>query len=241
MRIIAIESSGRHGSVAALHGENSEAPLIRQTVLGGGQRTAQALVPALHDLLADVGWPPQSIELVAVAVGPGSFTGLRIGVTTAKTFAYAVGANVIGVNTLVALAAQAPPSPGPLWTILDAQRQELFVAKFDSDPRGAGVVNCDTAIVSQDAWLSKLKPGHRVSGPPLRRLAPRLPDGIVLVPETFWQPMAAAVGQVAWQAYQAGQRDDVWKLAPHYYRPSYAEEKRARSEEPPRGYPARSE
>ena len=167
-------------------------------------------------------------QLVAVAVGPGSFTGLRIGVTTAKTLAYAVGANILGVNTLVALAAQAPPSTGSLWTILDAQRRELFAAQFDADPRGAGIVNCDTAIVSQDAWLAGLKPGDRVIGPPLRRLAQRLPDGIVVVPDTFWQPTAAAVGQVAWQAYQAGHCDDVWKLAPNYYRPSYAEEKRAR-------------
>jgi len=226
MKIIAIETTGRHGSAAALHGESRAARLVRQTVLGGSQRTAQALAPALRDLVADVGWPPRSIDLVAVAVGPGSFTGLRIGVTTAKTLAYALGANVMGVNSLVALAAQSPPSTGPLWTILDAQRQELFAAKFDADPRESGVVNCETAILRQDEWLARLKPGDWVMGPPLRRLAQRLPHGAVLVPETFWQPTAAAVGHVAWQAFQAGHRDDVWMLTPSYYRPSYAEEKR---------------
>ena len=225
MRIIAIETSGRCGSVAALDGETGEARLIRQTPLGGDQRTAQALAPALRDLVTDAGWSPKSIELVVVAVGPGSFTGLRIGVTTAKTLAYAVGANVIGVNTLAALAAQAPPSAAPLWAVLDAQRQELFVARFDADHRGNNAPNCDTSIVAQDAWLASLKPGDHVIGPPLCRLTPLLPASVIAVPEESWQPTAAAVGRVAWQAHRAGHRDDVWKLGPNYYRPSYAEEK----------------
>jgi tRNA threonylcarbamoyladenosine biosynthesis protein TsaB len=226
MNILAIETSGRYGSVATLDGETSQARLIRQSALGDGQRTAQALAPALRELLRAAGWSPQSLDLIAVAVGPGSFTGLRIGVTTAKTLAYAVGAQVLGINTLAALAEQAPPAAGPLWTILDAQRQELFAARFAPD-NGTLSTGCDTTIVSQDAWLAGLQPGDRVTGPPLRRLAPRLPKGVIAVPEEHWQPMATSVGQVAWQAYQAGQRDDVWKLVPHYYRPSYAEEKRS--------------
>src|SRR6185369_14233589 len=103
-RIIAIETSGRHGSVAALGGDADAAPPIGQIVLTAEQRTAQALAPSLKQLLAAVGWSPKDVEMVAVAIGPGSFTGLRIGVTTAKAFAYAVGAEVIGVNTLCALA-----------------------------------------------------------------------------------------------------------------------------------------
>jgi tRNA threonylcarbamoyladenosine biosynthesis protein TsaB len=229
MQIIAIETSGRLGAVAALEGAGGESRLIRQTMLASGERTAQALAPALRRLLADVGWSPRTVELVAVAVGPGSFTGLRIGVTTAKALAYAVGAKIIGVNTLAALAAQAPPSAAPLWAILDAQRQELFVAKFDAHLRDSGVVDCHTAIVPQDAWLAGLKPGDHVTGPPLRRLAQWLPDGIIQVQEAFRQPTGATVGNVAWRAYQAGRRDDLWKLAPNYYRPSYAEEKAARA------------
>lgn len=226
MRMIALETSGRQGSVAALEVDAGKPRLRGQMVLGGRQRTAQSLAPALRDLLHASGWPPKSVELVAVAVGPGSFTGLRIGVTTAKTFAYGVGAQVIGVNTFVALAAQAPPAPGPLWTILDAQRQELFVAKFAANDGNAIPIDCITSIIRQDEWLAGLQPGDRVIGPALARLAPRLPQGVVVVPPEFWQPMAEAVGRVAWHAYQAGHRDDVWKLAPNYYRPSYAEEKR---------------
>lgn len=226
-RILAIETSGRHGSVAALLGEADGALVVGQIVLSGEQRTAQSLAPSLQQLLAAADWSPRAVELIAVAVGPGSFTGLRIGVTTAKAFAYAVGAEVVGINTLTALAAQAPSSASPLWTVLDAQRQELFAAKFVGGGGGLDIrAECDASIVSQDRWLADLQPGDRVTGPALIRLAPRLPTGIVAVPEGLWQPMAAAVGQVAWQSFQMGQRDDVWKLAPNYYRPSAAEEKK---------------
>jgi tRNA threonylcarbamoyladenosine biosynthesis protein TsaB len=224
-RILAIETSGRHGSVAALVGEAQAAKPIGQIVLTPEQRTAQALAPALKQLLAAAGWSPKDVELVAVAVGPGSFTGLRIGVTTAKTLAYAVEAEVIGVNTLCTLAAQAPPSQSPLWTITDAQRQELFAAKFAVGDNLDVRALHDTAIILQDSWLAELQPGDRVVGTALKRLAPRLPADIESLAEEYWQPMAIAVGQVAWQSYQAGKRDDVWKLAPNYYRLSAAEEK----------------
>src|SRR5215813_11089947 len=108
MRILAIETSGRHGSIATLCGEAEALSVVGQTMLNAEQRTAQALAPALRSLLSEAGWRPDSVELVAVAVGPGSFTGLRIGVTTAKTLAYAVGCQAIGVHTLLAIAAQAP-------------------------------------------------------------------------------------------------------------------------------------
>lgn len=225
MRILAIETSGRHGSVATLLGEEREARVIGQIVLGGSERTAQALAPAIQKLLTDCGWQTSEVELVAVAVGPGSFTGLRIGVTTAKIFAYAVGAAVIGVNTLAVLAEQATRFPAPLWTVLDAQRQELFATKFAGATDVPPPVTAEVAIIGQSAWLDGLRPGDRVIGAGLRPLRSRLPEGVVAEPEDMWQPMADAVGRVAWRDYQAGRRDDVWKLAPQYYRASAAEEK----------------
>jgi tRNA threonylcarbamoyladenosine biosynthesis protein TsaB len=230
MRIVAIETSGRHGSVAVLSGEDDRAQTLRENVLGGAQRTAQSLAPALRDLLDEVAWPPGSIGLVAVAMGPGSFTGLRIGVTSAKAFAYAVGAEVIGVNTLEVLARQAPSALSPLWAIMDAQRQELFAAKFEVVSGPNLSATRATHIVPQDAWLAGLRPGERVIGPALRRLAVQLPAEVVAVPEELWEPTAATVGKLAWQLYRAGHRGDVWKLSPEYYRPSAAEEKAAKQQ-----------
>ena len=224
-RILAIETSGRLGSVAALLGTALGLELLSELSLTGTQRTAQALAPTLQQMLQKVGWAPASIGLVAVAIGPGSFTGLRIGVTTAKALAYSLGAEIIGVNTLDALAAQAPPSSAPLWAILDAQRQELFAAKFVSVDDGAMQSVRETAIVSQEHWLSQLQPGDRVIGPALSRLASRLPPGVESLAEDAWQPTASSVGKIAWREYQSGRRDDLWQLSPNYYRASAAEEK----------------
>ena len=225
MRIIAIESSGRHGSVAALRGEATGVCCLEQKLLPVSERTAQSLAPCLRETLRKVDWPAGSIELVSVTIGPGSFTGLRIGVTTAKALAYAVGAQVFGVDTLEALAAQAPAAPGRLWTIMDAQRQEFFAAAFEVVEPASPRRISDTAIVTQEKWLAGLQAGDRVTGPVMQRIAARLPSGVVALPVELWQPTAAAVGHVAWRAHQAGQRDDVWKLLPNYFRPSAAEEK----------------
>jgi tRNA threonylcarbamoyladenosine biosynthesis protein TsaB len=225
MRIVAIETSGRMGSIAALYGECDGCRHVAQIVASGSERTAQALAPALRQLLTEANWPPASVGLVAVAVGPGSFTGLRIGVTTAKSYAYATGADIVGVNTLEALAVQAPPSSAPLWAVIDAQRQELFVAKFELDNASASRMVRESCILSQAAWVAELRSGDRVIGPALGRLAERLPKCVESVPPELWQPMAAAVGHVAWKAYQAGRRDNVWTLGPNYYRASAAEEK----------------
>jgi tRNA threonylcarbamoyladenosine biosynthesis protein TsaB len=238
MRILAIETSGRLGSAAALEADGASWKLLAEKRLTGSDgRTAQALAPALVALLAEVGWTPKSIELIAVPVGPGSFTGLRIGVTTAKILAYAVGAEVIGVNTLDVLAEQSPRSTASLWTILDAQRQELFVARFSAAPSGAEASfrrTDDTAILPIEDWLARLQEGDGVTGPALKKLAARLPRGVILLPEDCWEPTAAAVGRLAWRAYQGGHRDDAWKLMPAYYRPSAAEEKAAAS----KGHPS---
>ena len=168
-----------------------------------------------------------SIRLVVVAVGPGSFTGLRIGVTTAKTLAYAVGAEVIGVNTLAVIAEQAPPAATPLWVVMDAQRQELFAAKFDGQRRFIR----ETQIASQTEWLNSLQPGDYVTGPGLRRFVPAMPAGVNAVDESLWMPLADAVGQLGWRDFQAGRRNDVWSLLPQYYRQSAAEEKKMARQE----------
>ena len=110
MRILALETSSSSGSIAVMEDDR----VLGESAFDPGQRTAQSFAPAVRRQLEAVDWLPRDIQLVAVALGPGSFTGLRIGVTAAKTLAYAVGAEVIGANTLKVIAWQTPQGDLPV-------------------------------------------------------------------------------------------------------------------------------
>jgi tRNA threonylcarbamoyladenosine biosynthesis protein TsaB len=233
-RILALETSGTSGSVAALEGER----LLGEFCLDPALRSACSLAPGLSKLLAEVGWRPRDVQLVAVTAGPGSFTGLRVGVTTAKSFAYAVGAEVLGVNTLEVLAEQAPSDARVIKAVIDAQRQELFAATFQREPAVPSSLSrrlqAAGEILSIEAWLTALAPDDCVIGPALTKLLDRLPDYVRAPPEQDWMPKAASVGLIALRRFAAGERDDIWRLAPLYLRRSAAEEK-AEAQTPPGG------
>jgi tRNA threonylcarbamoyladenosine biosynthesis protein TsaB len=222
LKILSLETSLRQGSVAALVGNSDGAALDQELLLPASERSARVLLPTMHELLATCGWAPSEIELVCVTTGPGSFTGLRIGVTAAKTLAFAIGAQLVGVHTLAALAASVPNRTGRVWAILDAQRQELFAASFDGQERTTEPV---TRILGIDSWLSLLREGDSVVGPPLAQLNSRLPTGVSAIDPSLWQPQASVVGQLGYKAFQAGELVDPIQLVPNYYRKSAAEEK----------------
>jgi tRNA threonylcarbamoyladenosine biosynthesis protein TsaB len=220
MRILAIETVDKAGSVAALENEQ----LIVEAALGDRQRSLQTLVPAMHQILAELSWKPAEVELVAVATGPGSFTGLRIGVATAKTFAYATGSQILGIGTMSILAAQVPLEHQRFGTIVDAQREELFISDFQRDERGVIVSESAPRIEAASAWLAKLVAGDVVTGPGLRKWLRRLPAGVLATEEAVWQPRARTVGGLAWRAFLQGRREELLALAPHYFRETAAEE-----------------
>lgn len=226
MRILAIESSGTAGSVAALDDGN----ILAELILDSSVRSARSLAPGLADLVRRVGWQPRQVDLLAVAVGPGSFTGLRVGVTTAKTFAYAVGGECLGVNTLEAIAEQVPDAADRLIApAIDAQRGDVYAAVYRRSATGG--LDClePPGVVSAADWLATFTDGHMPTGPALATLAARLPPTACIAPQTLWLPMASTVGRLAYQKYLAGQRDDIWRLAPLYLRKSAAEEKAMKS------------
>ncbi len=223
VRILAFETSTTSGSVAVLEGKR----VVYETLLPPDQRSARSLAPALAAALAEAGWRAQDIQLVAVTQGPGSFTGLRIGAATAKTLAYALGAQVVGVNTLEVIAAQAPVACGSVWTLLDAHRGQLFAARYRLRASELPEEIVRTGACDIDAWLAGYAPQDFVAGPGVVRVAKRLPAGAAVVDPALGAPRAATVGQLALRHFIQGQRDDLWSFAPHYYRASAAEEKYA--------------
>lgn len=224
--ILAIETTGKTGSVAALLGQEC----LLQQELNAQQRSAQSLAPGIKRLLAEVSWRPSDVRLIAVTAGPGSFTGLRVGVTTAKTMAYALGADVLGINSLRAIAQRITRPVERLTVLMDAYRGQLFTATYDcreADQVGASLPREmePARIVDLDVFLGALPQGAVLSGPALSRIGSQLPPGVDTVEEALWQPTAVAVGQIAAVRYGEGHRDDLWQLVPRYFRPSAAEEK----------------
>lgn len=225
MRILALETTERIGSVALVDQGN----LLSETRLPDDLRSAQSLAPAIQQSLGQIGWTAQDVELVAVTAGPGSFTGLRIGIATAKVFAYAVGTEVLGVDTHETLAFACPADVSRLATVIDAQRGQVVAREFVRNELGELVPCSESQLVDVSQWLESLAPGTRVTGPILRRLAERLPANREPLARELWTPTAGQVALLAHKQYAAGRRDDLWQLAPVYSRLSAAEEKRRKA------------
>ena len=203
---------------------DGQVTVLQAAALPDDRRTAQSLIPALQELLARCEWEVEDIELVCVTDGPGSFTGLRLGVTTAKTLAYASGAKLVSVPTLAVFAASVTAKYERLWAVIDAQRQELFAACFTDDVQVNDLVDPQVAIVRIDNWLSELAAGDVVVGPSLLKVADRLPESVVFV-NLDNVSLATTVGELGYLAFQTGYDVDVMQLVPKYYRKSAAEEK----------------
>ena len=236
MKVLALETSGMWGSVAVWTGESSTKP--RQWELPSDQRNARSLAPAIHVALGEMGWKTSELGLIAVTTGPGSFTGLRVGVVMAKGLGFAIGCPVIGVNTLEVIARQAPLcNEGTVTAVMDAQRSELFSASYScgtlQDSRSSQEVG-QTRLVDMEAWLRELKPGAFVTGPGLKKLLERIPAGVHAVDDQLWQPQAAMVARLACEIFSAAKDHsefDSFKLMPLYFRRTAAEEQWERKQE----------
>jgi len=220
VRILAIETSSATISVSVADGEML---VCRQ--LAPQQQSGRALAPGIRDLLEETGWPLGSVQLVAVSVGPGSFTGLRVGVTTAKTLAYAVGAELIGVSSLETIASQIPSEHRQLVGLVNAYRGQVFSARYRRETDGRLTTVAQLAVLDDDAWLASLTARETVSGDGLVRLAGRLPSEVTLADPRFWTPTAGTVAKLARARYDERGSDDLWGMAPLYVRRSAAEEK----------------
>jgi tRNA threonylcarbamoyladenosine biosynthesis protein TsaB len=130
---LAIETSSPLGSIAV--GRDGE--LLAERTHEGGDAHAEALFPLLDELLAEAGVKRQELQSIAVGVGPGSFTGLRVGIAFAEGIATGLGLPLVGIPSLAGLAWSHPFPAGVelVAAVLDARRDELFFAVFDRQQR----------------------------------------------------------------------------------------------------------
>ncbi|MDO4583610.1 MAG: tRNA (adenosine(37)-N6)-threonylcarbamoyltransferase complex dimerization subunit type 1 TsaB [Planctomycetia bacterium] len=221
MNILALETIDLSASVTLLENDREKKTIL----LPSDQRSTQTLVPAVGELLAAEGWQPEEVDVVALAQGPGSFTGLRVGMTFAKTFAYAAGAKLVALNTLEVIAQGTPSEFQTLSVILDAQRNELVTEDFHFQ-EGKWRPISEMRLLPWEEWLQHLSPDMAVTGPILRRKAKQLPADVIVVPERFWHPSTVVLGQMAYEKSLRGEFSDLWNTLPFYSRLAAAEERK---------------
>ena len=223
-RALALETSGRTGSVAVV----VDGRVKREEQFSHGLRHAAGIVPIIDRLCREQGWSPADVEEVYVSAGPGSFTGLRVGVTVAKTLAFATGARVVAVPTAEVLARNAPPGWENVVIVLDAKRDQVFTATFANDGAGRPVQREPAQLDSLAAVLERAgRPVHLIGEgiPYHQKFIPPGDTGIIVTPPELWRARAAAVAEVGHAMARRGQFTDPNRLVPIYVRKPEAEEK----------------
>ncbi len=242
---LGVETSGLTGAVVLRRdGETIESVTLQQA----GRRHAQTLISEVDALLRRANLTAKQLQVVAVSIGPGSFTGLRVGVVFAKTLAYAVGCRLIAVDTFRAIAAASPRDVTEVFVVSDAQRGELFVGRYFMDDsesdhtnptRKRGNSTEESSLARRVSVANPIRQGEiiiepadsfcrrageiAVSGPAGATLPPTMR---ILAPE-FHLPRAEFIAALGEQQALAGEQSDLWKLEPFYLRRSAAEEKAA--------------
>lgn len=217
-RLLLLDTSGRGGVVALARGQT----LLGEHRLDESRRHARDLAPLTADLLGRQGWKARQLDGVVVSLGPGSYTGLRVGLIAAKSLAYAAGCALLGVETFAAIAEQAPAEANLVDVLADAQKEKVYVQGFYREADRMSSTG-PLRIVPLAEWLAGRDPLAWVSGPGVAACGGRL-DGLNVVESRFRSPGAEALLRLGLRRLRQGERDDLWALEPIYLRPSSAEE-----------------
>lgn len=227
MKILAFESSAKAASTALL----SDGLLLAEYTQNSGQTHSRTLMQMAKDMLTSCDLTPQDIGAVAVAAGPGSFTGVRIGVAAAKGFSWGRELPCYGVSTLEAMARGAAITDGVFCCCMDARRAQVYNAVFEKTGSELVRLREDRAISLDDLCedLQNIeKPIFLVGdGAELcyTTLLERLPR-LTLLPEHLRQQRASGAALAAWEKIGRGERGDAGSLTPNYLRLSQAERAR---------------
>jgi tRNA threonylcarbamoyladenosine biosynthesis protein TsaB len=218
MRLLAVETSTLAGGVALLDGER----LVAEYLLDVGIAHSERLMAAVDRALADARWSMRDLAGLAVAVGPGSFTGLRIAVSTVKGLGLALGIPIAAVPTLDAMAAALAWISLPVVPVLDARKGEVYASRYHWED-GAMRRDWEYTALAPEALAARLtEPTLLVGDGAAGIVSPHAR----LVPPPRRLPSPACVGALGIARLQRGERVSPAELTPMYLRPSEAELKR---------------
>jgi tRNA threonylcarbamoyladenosine biosynthesis protein TsaB len=222
--LLALETATMCGSVAIVSASRCVAEISLQT----GETHSRRLLAGIDRLLQETAVTWDDIDGVAVSLGPGSFTGLRIGLATAKGLAMSAGLKLVGVGTLDGLAAQLFETGDTLiCTVLDARKKEVYCGFYRSDPTGMPRLQGKYRVMAPEALCARiaepvimLGDGTSVYGDFFRE---NLAANLMIPPAGSYFPRAASIGVLAGEKWRENEFLDPATVEPIYIRPSEAE------------------
>ena len=223
MLLLTIDSSTSAGSIALIRDQK----VVAKSILNLQQTQSQRLMPQIVNLLDATGYQPGDLKAVAVGVGPGSFTGMRIGIATAKTLAQALDLPIVGVSTLAAIAYRLRYSKGYILALLNSNRNNLFAGIFHSEGQELKR-EAEDALISMDDLakeLAQLKERIYITGEYTKAqdlLAEKL-DDLVFTTTGFNLPDPVAIAELAEQKLALNSTEELYKIEPNYLKRSQAE------------------
>lgn len=223
IKILAVDSSSITGSVALCQGES----LVAESLLNVRSTHSEKLLKQIDLLLREAGWKLEDLDLLTVVTGPGSFTGLRIGIATIKGLAQVLNKPVVPVSSLQTIAMNLPLSPVPICAFLDARKKEVYCQLFEWHSVRGPVAIGEPSVLSPERLLREM-PGEVAlvgDGVLLYRhlIDDILADRARIPVATAHQLRAAHVAWLALRAWLTGSGQDAAELLPTYIRPSDAE------------------
>ena len=227
MRILAADTSTSINTVALCDDER----IVAETVVDCGRAHAERLLTTVDWVFAEAGVGLHDVDLLAISCGPGSFTGLRVGVATWKGLALGAGLPLVGVPTLDALARVHPLRDGTLCPLLDAKMSEVFGAVYRFEA-GRRIKSAPDRVCPVESILGELDGAVHFLGEGAQRyretILKAMPEA-VLVSGLTAVPRASAVAEEAREMLARSCSTDPAAVAPVYLRKSQAEEAREKA------------
>ena len=220
INVLAIDTATTACSIALLKDDF----IAGEFFMFGQKNYSEKVLNLIDTMFSNTGTRPEDIDLIGVSTGPGSFTGLRVGISTAQGVAFTLGVNLVGISSLDALAFQARGESGYVCPMIDARKKEIFTSLYSCSKNGITEKVLEDTVIEPGKWLSCLR-----SYQPVLFLGSGAYNYSMLIKEVFenqykilpvsdGMPRASSLAVMAKEKSIKGQKNELFNIVPAYVR-----------------------